>query len=39
MGFLIGFICGIVFSLMLFPILIKWYIAKKIVKLTQGVFE
>jgi len=38
MGFVFGFFCGIVFVLMMFPLIIKWYINKKVSKLTEEIF-
>ena len=39
MAFWIGFFCGIVFTLVMTPMLIKWYIGKKMRDLTGGLFQ
>jgi len=39
MGFLLGFFCGIVFTLAVTPLLIKYYIRKKINDLTGGLLQ
>ncbi len=39
MGFLLGFACGITFTLVTTPLLIKWYIHKKIKDITGGLLE
>ena len=38
MGFFIGFLCGILFTLVIAPFVVKWIIRRKLNKLTGGIF-
>ncbi|GAF77106.1 unnamed protein product [marine sediment metagenome] len=39
MAFWIGFLCGVIATLITAPFLIKWYIRKKLKNLTGGLFK
>ena len=39
MGFIIGFLCGVIATLLLTPLLFKWWINKKVNILTGGLFK
>jgi hypothetical protein len=39
MGFLLGFVFGIIFTLAATPLIFKWWINRKINKLTGGLLK